>query len=106
MSRTEIITGRFGHSGNYMGTTLETEVKLACDDLNRIRNAGFDLRLKKERHFEDNVLLDSDDRRLLSQGAALRIRIVDGQGLVTYKGVVRANGDSPVKIREELETET
>ncbi|HKY06225.1 MAG TPA: class IV adenylate cyclase [Blastocatellia bacterium] len=87
-----------------MGTTLEKEVKLACDDLDRIRNAGFDLRLIKERHFEDNILLDSDDDRLLSQGAALRIRTVGGRGLVTYKGVVRA-GDSPVKIREELESE-
>ncbi len=88
-----------------MGTTLETEVKLACDDLNRIRNAGFDLRLIKDRHFEDNVLLDSDDHRLLSRGAALRIRTVGGQGLVTYKGVARAGGDSPVKVREELESE-
>lgn len=89
-----------------MGTTLETEVKLACDDLDRLRNAGFDLRPIKARHFEDNVLLDSDDYRLLIQGAALRIRTVEGQGLVTYKGVVRANGGSPVKIREELESET
>ncbi|MCI0486081.1 MAG: class IV adenylate cyclase [Blastocatellia bacterium] len=85
---------------------FETEVKLACDDINRIRNAGFDLRLKKPRHFEDNWLLDTPDHSLLNQGAALRVRSVEGKGSVTYKGVVEESNGSPVKVREEIESDT
>ena len=85
---------------------LETEVKLACDDINRIRNAGFDLKLKKPRHFEDNWLLDTPDHTLLNQGAALRVRSVEGKGLITYKGVVEESKGSPVKVREEIESDS
>jgi adenylate cyclase class 2 len=88
-----------------MSTTLEIEVKLACDDLDRLRRAGFDLTLVRPRHFEDNWLLDLPDHRLLNQGAALRIRIVEASGLITYKGVVQQSADSPLKVREEIETE-
>ena len=89
-----------------MHTTLEVEVKLACDDLNRLRNAGFELVPAKPRHFEDNWLLDSSDHRLFNKGAALRIRSVEGKGWVTYKGVVQETASSPLKVREEIETET
>src|SRR6185295_1615224 len=84
---------------------LEAEVKLAYGDLDRIRKAGFDLRVVEPRHFEDNWLLDSGEQALLKQGAALRIRSVDGKGWLTYKGVVR-DITSPVKVREEIEVET
>jgi len=57
------------------------------------------------RHFEDNWLLDTADKTLLKQGAALRIRSADEKGWLTYKGVVR-DSDSPVKVREEIEVET
>ncbi|MFY9556058.1 MAG: class IV adenylate cyclase [Blastocatellia bacterium] len=87
-----------------MPTTLEAEVKLACNDLDRLRRAGFELIIAEPRHFEDNVLLDSSDKTLLRQRAALRIRFVDDRGWVTYKGVVRES-DSPVKVREEIELE-
>ncbi len=89
-----------------MSTTLETEVKLACDDLDRIRKAGFELTLSEPRHFEDNWLLDTADHRLLEEGAALRVRRVDGRGLVTFKGMVRSSATSPIKVREEIESET
>jgi adenylate cyclase, class 2 len=89
-----------------MQTTLEVEVKLACDDLTRLRTAGFELTLASPRHFEDNWLLDSPDHRLLRSGAALRIRSVERAGWVTYKGMVSASADSPLKVREEIETET
>jgi adenylate cyclase, class 2 len=89
-----------------MQTTLEVEVKLACDDLNRLRNAGFELVLSRPRHFEDNWLLDSPDHKLFKQGAALRIRSVEARGWVTYKGVVTETATSPLKVREEIETET
>ena len=85
--------------------TVEAEVKLACGDLDRLRNAGFELIIVQPRHFEDNWLLDSADQTLLKQGAALRIRSVEAKGWLTYKGVVRA-GSSPVKVREEIEVET
>lgn len=89
-----------------MGTTLEVEVKLACDDLNRLRDAGLELVLAKQRHFEDNWLLDSPEHTLFNRGAALRIRSVEGGGWVTYKGATREGDDSPLKIREEIEAGT
>lgn len=87
-----------------METTLEIEVKIACDDLNRIRDAGFDIVLVKPRYFEDNWLLDSTDHLLLNQGAALRVRSVEGRGTITYKGIVRESATSPLKVREEIES--
>jgi adenylate cyclase class 2 len=89
-----------------METTLEVEVKLACDDLDRLRNAGLELVLVSPRHFEDNWLLDSYEHQLFNKGAALRIRSVEGKGWVTYKGLVRESAGSPLKIREEIEAET
>ena len=83
---------------------LEIEVKLACDDLDRLRNAGFQLTLETPRHFEDNWLLDLPDQPLFRQGAALRVRSVDGTGTVTYKGVVKETNESRLKVREEIET--
>jgi adenylate cyclase class 2 len=89
-----------------MQNSLEIEVKLACDDLDRFRRAGLDLNLTRPRHFEDNWLLDSADNKLLNAGAALRIRFVDDRGLVTYKGIVQESASSPLKVREEIECET
>ena len=84
--------------------TLEIEVKLACDDVDRLRNAGYELKLEKPRHFEDNWLLDFPDESLFKQGAALRVRSVNGRGTVTYKGVVKETHESRLKVREEIET--
>jgi adenylate cyclase class 2 len=84
---------------------LEIEVKLACDDLGRLTHAGFHLTLDRSRHFEDNWLLDTADRMLLNQGAALRVRAVAGKGWVTYKGTVQESATSILKVREEIETE-
>jgi adenylate cyclase, class 2 len=89
-----------------MGTNLEIEVKLGCGDLDRLRDAGFDLRLVVPRHFEDNWLLDWPDRRLLESGAALRVRSVGGRGWITYKGLVKESAASPLKVREEIEAGT
>ena len=83
---------------------LEIEVKLACDDLDRLRKSGLQLTLETPRHFEDNWLLDLPDQSLFKQGAALRVRSVDGKGTVTYKGVVRQTHESRLKVREEIET--
>jgi len=83
---------------------LEIEVKLACDDLDRLSNAGLQLKLETPRHFEDNWLLDLPDQSLFKQGAALRVRSVNGKGTVTYKGVVKETHESRLKVREEIET--
>jgi adenylate cyclase, class 2 len=87
-----------------MKDNLETEVKLACDDLGRLTRAGFELTLRRPRHFEDNWLLDDTDRTLINRGAALRIRAVEGRGWVTYKGMTQETAGSPLKVREEIES--
>ncbi len=89
-----------------MQTTIETEVKLACGDLGRLRDAGFTLTISTPRHFEDNWLLDSPDQMLFRQRAALRVRAVNGKGSVTFKGVVPESESSPLKVREEIESDT
>lgn len=89
-----------------MATTLEIEVKIACDNLDSLNEAGLELELKRPRHFEDNWLMDWPDRTLLKQGAALRVRSVEGEGWVTYKGEVEESATSPLKVREEIEAET
>jgi adenylate cyclase, class 2 len=87
-----------------MRDNLEIEVKLACDDLGRLTRAGFELNLRKARHFEDNWLLEDANQTLIKQGAALRIRVVDGRGWVTYKGEAQETTASPLKVREEIES--
>jgi adenylate cyclase class 2 len=89
-----------------MQTTIETEVKLVSDDLSRLQDAGFALTLSTPRHFEDNWLLDSPDQLLFKQGGALRVRAVNGKGLITFKGVVPESEASPLKVREEIESDT
>lgn len=88
-----------------MATSLEAEVKLACDDLDRVLSAGFELEILEPRHFEDNWLLDSPDKTLLTQGKALRIRFAQDKGWVTFKGAV-LEPNSVVKVREEIEFTT
>jgi len=87
-----------------MKDNLEIEVKLACDDLGRLTRAGFELLLHKPRHFEDNWLIDDAGQTLFKQGAALRIRAVEGRGWVTYKAVAQETAASPLKVREEIES--
>ena len=98
-------TGLLVAAPSLMKTTLEIEVKLTGSNLERLQGAGFELKEVRPRHFEDNWLLDSPDRRLLGEGAALRVRATDHGGLVTYKGVVHENTGSMLKIREEIESE-
>ncbi len=51
---------------------------------------------------EVNVLLDDDASSLRAGGRALRVRAVDGRGLLTFKGP--ASFDGGVKTRLELES--
>ena len=83
---------------------LEIEVKLSCSNLHCLFAVGLQLTLMEPRHFEDNWLFDFPDQRLYKEGSALRLRTVDGKGLLTYKGIARDSETSPLKVREEIET--
>jgi adenylate cyclase, class 2 len=84
--------------------SIETEIKVKIEN-----SEGFCLQLNAlnplvlaERHFEDNYLLDFPDGKLQSGRCLLRIRLVEGCGLLTFKGPPRPDGI--FKTREELET--
>lgn len=81
----------------------ETEVKFRVGD-----RAALEARLRAlgatEGALEDeaNILLDDDVLSLRRAGRALRVRVVNGRGLLTYKGP--ASFDGGVKSRLELES--
>jgi adenylate cyclase, class 2 len=83
----------------------EIEVKLRCADLAAFARAGIVLEVERARHFEDNWLLDTPAHALGRRGAVLRVRVADGEGLLTYKE--KAGQDAPAsefKLRVEIET--
>jgi adenylate cyclase class 2 len=84
--------------------SVETEVKIRierCEEfLRRLGELGAEP--VSERHFEDNLLMDFPDGRLRAARSLLRIRAVEDDAWVTFKGPPE---DSALfKIREELET--
>ena len=95
----------------------EVEVKLPCDELSRLTEAGLTLERTKARHFEDNWVFKLPDGKL-RKGQYLRVRHTgngDGAGrrhagVLTYKGKSRrTNADAKgkykgKKVREEVET--
>lgn len=59
-------------------------------------------KVETERHFEDNLVLDTDNRNLRRTGKLLRLRIAGGKpGLITFKGQGKISDG--VKDREEVE---
>jgi adenylate cyclase class 2 len=84
--------------------SVETEVKIRIDEaggfIRRLMEIGAEC--VSERHFEDNFLIDFADGRLRASRCLLRIRDVEGDAWLTFKGPPE---DSALfKIREELET--
>jgi adenylate cyclase, class 2 len=84
--------------------STETEVKIKIED-----PADFCRKLEalgserfSARHFEDNHLLDFPNESLNMHHRLLRIRSIEGRGVLTYKGPPRPDGI--FKTREELET--
>ena len=81
----------------------EIEIKLPCDDLDRmrgtLRQAGASLRAAL--HAESNVLFDDARAELSQRGCALRIRTAGADVILTFKGPARF--EQGVKIREERE---
>ncbi len=81
----------------------ETEIKLSLDStqdgLRRLKRAGF--RISKDRVFEANIVFDNAAGTLRTAGTLLRVREVNGSGLLTYKGPGQPGRH---KTREEIET--
>lgn len=83
----------------------EIEVKLRLDNVDALTKAGFVLELEMPRHFEDNWLLDTEEKRLGEKLAVLRVRQTGENGLLTYKE--KAASDAPVsQFKQRLEIET
>lgn len=97
---------------------MEVEIKLPCDDISRLTEAGLELEVEEERYFEDNWVYKLPDGKL-RKGQYLRVRYVgngDGagrrnEGFLTYKGKSRRETAAAVngknrgkKVREEIET--
>ena len=84
---------------------LEIEVKLPArtPEEARERLARLPAQLEEERHFEENEVFDTPERRLAASGSLLRLRIVEGRGLVTFKEKVESR--LRAKVRSEVESQ-
>lgn len=88
-----------------MTSHLEVEIKLPVKDpedmVRRLQAAG--ATVAAPRVLEDNHVLDFTDGRLRQDQVMLRLRLVDGNGLVTVKKKI-AGDQGDYKIRQEQET--
>ncbi len=82
----------------------ETEIKLAVQDPRTLRRrlAELQFRLVQPRRFESNTLFDFPNLRLRKSRSLLRVRVVDGKTLVTFKGAPLVS--RRYKVRPEVET--
>lgn len=81
----------------------EIEIKLRIEDPARliaaVEKAG--ARLVRAREFEDNRLYDFPEQDLMRREAMLRVRVVPGSALLTYKDSPRV--EEGAKVRHEIE---
>lgn len=88
-----------------MSSHLEVEIKLPVSDLEemvrRLQTAG--AVMAAPRVLEDNHVLDFPDGRLRARQVMLRLRLVDGGGLITVKKKI-AGDEGAYKIRHEEES--
>jgi adenylate cyclase class 2 len=97
-------------------TDLEIEVKLKCETLARLTDAGLTLEPLEDRHFEDNWVYNLPDGKL-DKGQYLRVRYIRNgaqrsraaSGTLTYKGKTRRAAERQSrargkKVKEEIET--
>jgi adenylate cyclase, class 2 len=89
-----------------MADSVESEVKLVCKDLEALIAAHPDTEwtIDKNRHFEDNLVFELPGDVLAGGGSILRLRVVEGEATLTFKGLVPESATSAIKVREELET--
>jgi adenylate cyclase class 2 len=106
-------------NGGRQPVDMEVEIKLPCDEVSCLVDAGLNLEVVAERHFEDNWVYKLPDGKL-RKGQYLRVRYVgdgDGagrrhEGKLTYKGKSRRETAAAAaggrhkgkKVREEIET--
>jgi adenylate cyclase class 2 len=84
---------------------LEREIKLQFDSIDLARHGvlspGVGATPLRARRLQQDILLDSEDNRLLDRRSALRVRRESGGAVLTFKGPPQA---SAMKVREEHET--
>lgn len=84
------------------GTEVEIKLPVASATAIRRRLAQMGFRVSQQRHFEQNTLFDTPNRRLRRMGLMLRLRVVNGRAVLTFKGPARASPH--YKVRAEVET--
>ena len=82
---------------------IETEIKIQIESTGEFirRVLSYGASCISRRSFEDNILFDFPDDRLKLTHCMLRVRSIDGRGILTYKGAPKPEGI--FKSREELE---
>jgi adenylate cyclase, class 2 len=90
----------------------EIEIKLPYSEIEEAKKQVESLgaQLDKERHFEENLVFDTETGELRKQGVLLRLRIVGARpgapaaanAILTFKGKVDLSGG--VRNREEIES--
>lgn len=90
----------------------EIEIKLPFDDIDDAKQQVVSLggEIDRERHFEENLVFDTESGDLRKQGVLLRLRIVGARpgvpapatATLTFKGKVDLSGG--VRNREEIES--
>lgn len=83
----------------------EIEVKLRFDSVEPLAKTGMVLELETPRHFEDNWLLDTANKRLGEKLAVLRVRQTGNSGSMTYKEKA-APDEAASQFKKRLELET
>jgi adenylate cyclase class 2 len=81
---------------------IETEIKLAVHDPQSASTllAAHGFEIRKPRVFESNIVFDTPAKTLRSAGCLLRLRIVDTEYILTFKG---PGTQTRHKSREEIE---
>ena len=84
--------------------SVENEVKIKIESVENFIELVLSIGAARAslRSLEDNILFDFPDDSLKRASCILRVRSVDGRGVLTYKGAPRP--DAVFKSREELET--
>ena len=84
-------------------TTLEREIKLRFDSVDRAREAVLATGATPllGRRLQEDALLDTDDEQLRRRRCVLRVRMENGKSRLTFKGPVQP---AAMKLREEVET--
>lgn len=87
------------------GVMIEIEIKLPMTgrDEALARLARLPAALEEAPRFEDNEIFDTPDGAFVSEGKLLRLRVVDGHGVLTYKE--RVESPLKAKVRREVQSE-